>query len=67
MKQQEKLMRDMEAAVARRETIVVRGEAQSKLNKKVLTKGDFHYKKQELLKKIKDSHKVSRWSGTSLA
>ncbi|KAJ6658502.1 hypothetical protein lerEdw1_020057 [Lerista edwardsae] len=59
MRQQERLMRDTEAAVARRETIVVRGEAQTKLNKKVLTKGDFHYKKQELLKKIKDSHKNS--------
>ncbi|XP_066468954.1 coiled-coil domain-containing protein 40 [Tiliqua scincoides] len=59
MKQQERMMRDMEAAVDRRETIVVRGEAQSKLNKQVLTKGGFYYKKQELLKKIKESHKNS--------
>ncbi|KAF7236894.1 Coiled-coil domain-containing protein 40 [Varanus komodoensis] len=57
MKQQEKLMRDMEAAVARRETIVIRGEGQSKLNKQVLTKGDFHYKKLELMKKIKETQK----------
>lgn len=59
MKQQEKMMRDMEAAVDRRENIVVRSEAQSKLNKEILTKGDFYYKKQDLLKKIKESHKVS--------
>ncbi|XP_062979498.1 coiled-coil domain-containing protein 40 [Elgaria multicarinata webbii] len=57
MKQQEKLMRDMEAAVARRETIVTRAEGQSKLNKQVLTKGDFHYKRLELMKKIKETQK----------
>ncbi|KAM3848711.1 coiled-coil domain-containing protein 40 [Vipera latastei] len=57
MKQQEKLMRNMEAAVSRRETIVVRAEGQSKMNKQVLTKGDFHYKKLELKKKIKETQK----------
>ncbi|XP_061471789.1 coiled-coil domain-containing protein 40 [Rhineura floridana] len=57
MKQQEKLMRDMEAAVARRETIVIRGEGQKKMSSQVLTKGDFHYKKLELKKKIKEIHK----------
>ncbi|XP_025019267.1 coiled-coil domain-containing protein 40 [Python bivittatus] len=57
MKQQEKLMRDMEAAVSRRETIVIRAEGQSKMNKQMLTKGDFHYKKLELKKKIKESQK----------
>ncbi|XP_060108826.1 coiled-coil domain-containing protein 40 isoform X2 [Heteronotia binoei] len=56
-KQQEKMMRDMEAAVARRETIVIRGEGQNKLNKNVLTKSDFYYKKQELKKKIKEIQK----------
>ncbi|XP_028570733.2 coiled-coil domain-containing protein 40 [Podarcis muralis] len=57
MKQQEKLMRDMEAAVARRESIVIRGEAQKKMSSKVFTKGDFHYKKLELKKKIKETQK----------
>nr|XP_034963844.1 coiled-coil domain-containing protein 40 [Zootoca vivipara] len=57
MKQQEKLMRDMEAAVARRESIVIRGEAQRKMSSKVFTKGDFHYKKLELKKKIKETQK----------
>ncbi|XP_063152602.1 coiled-coil domain-containing protein 40 [Candoia aspera] len=57
MKQQEKLMREMEAAVSRRETIVIRAEGQSKTNKQVLTKGDYHYKKLELKKKIKESQK----------
>ncbi|XP_077184297.1 coiled-coil domain-containing protein 40 isoform X2 [Paroedura picta] len=56
-KQQEMMMRDMEAAVARRETIMMRGEGQNKTNKKVLTKGDFHYKKQDLKKKIKEIQK----------
>ncbi|XP_013912549.1 PREDICTED: coiled-coil domain-containing protein 40 [Thamnophis sirtalis] len=57
MKQQEKLMRNMESAVSRRETIVVRAEGQSKMNKQVLTKGDFYYKKLELKKKIKEIQK----------
>ncbi|XP_034268703.1 coiled-coil domain-containing protein 40 [Pantherophis guttatus] len=57
MKQQEKLMRNMEAAVSRRETIVVRAEGQSKMNKQVLTKGDFYYKRLELKKKIKETQK----------
>ncbi|XP_039201759.1 coiled-coil domain-containing protein 40 isoform X1 [Crotalus tigris] len=57
--QQEKLMRNMEAAVSRRETIVVRAEGQSKMNKQVLTKGDFHYKKLELKKKIKETQKCA--------
>ncbi|XP_053157857.1 coiled-coil domain-containing protein 40 isoform X2 [Hemicordylus capensis] len=57
MRQQEKMMRDTEAAVARRETIVVRGEGQSKQNKQLLTKSDFHYKKLELMKKIKETQK----------
>ncbi|XP_070596284.1 coiled-coil domain-containing protein 40 [Erythrolamprus reginae] len=57
MKQQEKLMRSMEAAVSRRETIVLRAESQNKMNKQVLTKGDFYYKKLELKKKIKETQK----------
>ncbi|XP_048347472.1 coiled-coil domain-containing protein 40 isoform X2 [Sphaerodactylus townsendi] len=56
-KLQEKMIRDMEAAVARRETILSHSEDQNKMNKKVLTKGEFHYKKLELKKKIKEIQK----------
>uniref|UniRef100_A0A8D0H255 Coiled-coil domain 40 molecular ruler complex subunit n=1 Tax=Sphenodon punctatus TaxID=8508 RepID=A0A8D0H255_SPHPU len=41
-KQQEKMIRDMEAAVARRETILVRGEGQSKADKHVLSLSNGH-------------------------
>lgn len=54
----------MEAAVAHRETILIRGEGQNKTNKKVLTKGDFYYKKQELKKKIKEIQKVCLYNKT---
>ncbi|XP_075760222.1 coiled-coil domain-containing protein 40 isoform X5 [Pelodiscus sinensis] len=56
-KQQEKMIRDMEATVSRRETIMIRGEGQSKMDKKYFTKKDFHHKTQELRKKIKDTQK----------
>ncbi|XP_039358353.1 coiled-coil domain-containing protein 40 isoform X2 [Mauremys reevesii] len=56
-KQQEKMIRDMEAAVSRRETIMIRGEGQSKMDKKHFTKSDFHHKTQELRKKIKETQK----------
>ncbi|NWI98409.1 CCD40 protein, partial [Crypturellus undulatus] len=57
MKQQEKMIRDMEASVSRRETIAIRGEGQSKMDKKHITKSDFHRKKQELRKKISETQK----------
>ncbi|NWI64273.1 CCD40 protein, partial [Todus mexicanus] len=57
MKQQEKVIRDMEASVSRREVIATRGEGQSKADKKRFTKSDFHSKKQELRKKISDTQK----------
>ncbi|NXC37809.1 CCD40 protein, partial [Penelope pileata] len=57
MKQQEKMIRDMEASVSRREAIAIRGEGQSKTDKKRLTKSDFHHKKQELRKKITETQK----------
>uniref|UniRef100_A0A8D0B8R3 Coiled-coil domain 40 molecular ruler complex subunit n=1 Tax=Salvator merianae TaxID=96440 RepID=A0A8D0B8R3_SALMN len=66
MRQQEKLMRNMEAAVARRETIVVRGEGQKKVDKQMLTKSDFHYKKLELQKKIKDTQKNAEESNKTI-
>ncbi|XP_043384526.1 coiled-coil domain-containing protein 40 isoform X8 [Chelonia mydas] len=56
-KQQEKMIRDMEAAVSRRETIMIRGEGQSKMDKKHFTQSDFHHKTQELRKKIKETQK----------
>ncbi|KAM6118708.1 coiled-coil domain-containing protein 40 [Phoenicopterus ruber ruber] len=57
MKQQEKMIRDMEASVSRREAIVIRGEGQNKTDKKRITKSDFHCKKQELKKKISETQK----------
>ncbi|XP_010289374.1 PREDICTED: coiled-coil domain-containing protein 40 [Phaethon lepturus] len=57
MKQQEKMIRDMEASVSRREAIAVRGEGQNKTDKKYITKSDFHRKKQELRKSISETQK----------
>ncbi|XP_070579736.1 coiled-coil domain-containing protein 40-like [Ptychodera flava] len=53
MKQQEKMIQDMEKAVSRRDTIVTRGDAQAKMDKKVETKGTFKKKLAEMKKKIK--------------
>ncbi|XP_035694889.1 coiled-coil domain-containing protein 40-like [Branchiostoma floridae] len=55
MKQQEKMIRDMESAVSRRDTIWVRGDAQAKTNKKVVTQGNFQKKLGEMRKKIKQT------------
>ncbi|NXT18861.1 CCD40 protein, partial [Syrrhaptes paradoxus] len=57
MKQQEKMIRDMEASVSRRETIAIRGEGQNKTDKKPITRSDFHRKKQELRRKISETQK----------
>lgn len=59
LKQQEKMIRDMELAVARRETIVIQAEGQSKINKKMVTKTDFHYQQNELRKKVREVHKAT--------
>nr|AAH85159.1 Ccdc40 protein [Mus musculus] len=59
LKQQEKMIRDMELAVARRETIVVQAEGQSKIDKKVITKTEFHYQQRELQKKVREMHKAT--------
>ena len=58
MKLQENLIQDMEKSVSRRDTIVTRGGAQAKLNKKVETKGTFQKKLMELRKKIKQTQQV---------
>lgn len=55
MKQQEIMIQDMEKTVSRRDTILTRGDAQSKMKKKVLTKGTFERQMQELRKKIKST------------
>ncbi|NXJ94969.1 CCD40 protein, partial [Corythaixoides concolor] len=57
MKQQEKMIRDMEASVSRREAIAMRGEGQNKTDTKRITKSDFHRKKEELRKKISETQK----------
>ncbi|XP_077710631.1 coiled-coil domain-containing protein 40 [Canis aureus] len=59
LKQQEKMIRDMELAVARRETISIQAKEQSKTDKKLLTRTDFHHKQTELRRKIKDIHKAT--------
>ncbi|XP_059937657.1 coiled-coil domain-containing protein 40 [Mesoplodon densirostris] len=59
LKQQEKMIRDMELAVARRETISTRAEGQCKMDKKLLTRTDFHRKQTELRRKIRDIHKAT--------
>jgi len=61
MRQQEKMMQDMEKAVFRRECIIVRGDAQAKMDRKKLgkaklSKGTFHKKLQELKSKVKSTN-----------
>lgn len=52
------MIRDMELAVTRRGTISTRAEGQSKMDKKLFTRTDFHHKQAELRRKIRDVHKV---------
>ncbi|XP_007958017.1 coiled-coil domain-containing protein 40 [Orycteropus afer afer] len=59
LRQQEKMIRDMEMAVARRDAITARAEGQSKSDKKVLTRSGFHHQQVELRRKIRDTHKAS--------
>lgn len=58
LKQQERMIRDMELAVARRETTATRVEGQNKMDKKLLTRTEFHHRQTELRRKISDLHKV---------
>ncbi|XP_069786181.1 coiled-coil domain-containing protein 40 isoform X2 [Narcine bancroftii] len=57
MKHQEHMIRDMEAAIASRETILTRGEAQAKLDKKQATRNDYRNKIQDLCRKVADVQK----------
>ncbi|NXF62631.1 CCD40 protein, partial [Ciccaba nigrolineata] len=66
MKQQEKMIRDMEASVSRREAIAVRGEGQNKTDKKRITKRDFHRGKEELRKKISETQKNTQGCNKTL-
>ncbi|XP_069339048.1 coiled-coil domain-containing protein 40-like isoform X2 [Eulemur rufifrons] len=59
LKQQEKMIRDMEMAVARRETFMTQAQGQGKTGQKVLTRTDFHHKQIELRRKIRDAHKAT--------
>nr|XP_034363817.1 coiled-coil domain-containing protein 40 [Arvicanthis niloticus] len=59
LKQQEKMIRDMELAVSRREAIVIQAEGQSKVDKKTITKTEFHYQQSELRKKVREVHKAT--------
>ncbi|XP_047687577.1 coiled-coil domain-containing protein 40 isoform X2 [Prionailurus viverrinus] len=59
LKQQEKMIRDMELAIARRETISTQAEGQRKTDKKLLTRTDFHRKQTELRREIRDVHKAT--------
>ncbi|XP_045670425.1 coiled-coil domain-containing protein 40 [Ursus americanus] len=59
LKQQEKMIRDMELAVARRETISTQAKGQSKMDKKLLTRTNFHHQQTELRRKIRDIHKAT--------
>ncbi|XP_052613654.1 coiled-coil domain-containing protein 40 isoform X2 [Peromyscus californicus insignis] len=59
MKQQEKMIHDMELAVSRRETIVTQAEGQSKIDKKVVTRTDFYFQQNELRRKIRDTQKAT--------
>lgn len=52
-KMQPSIIIDINGIIYRRDTIVTRGDAQQKINKKVLTKGTFERQMGELRKKIK--------------
>uniref|UniRef100_A0A8B9GTB7 Coiled-coil domain containing 40 n=1 Tax=Astyanax mexicanus TaxID=7994 RepID=A0A8B9GTB7_ASTMX len=56
-KQKEQLMREMEAAVARRESIVVRIEAQGRSDRKQPTHSSLHHTLQGLRRSILHTHK----------
>uniref|UniRef100_A0A452STQ3 Uncharacterized protein n=2 Tax=Ursus TaxID=9639 RepID=A0A452STQ3_URSAM len=53
------MIRDMELAVARRETISTQAKGQSKMDKKLLTRTNFHHQQTELRRKIRDIHKAT--------
>jgi len=60
LRQQEKLIRDMESSVLRRETIITRGEFQQKLpQNKAIMQSTVQKKITDLQRKIRESTQVS--------
>ncbi|MBN3310411.1 CCD40 protein, partial [Amia calva] len=59
MKQQEKLVRGMEAAVSQRESIALRGETQSRGDRKQPTRTELHYTLLSLRRKIQDTQQLA--------
>uniref|UniRef100_A0A8C5UD36 Coiled-coil domain-containing protein 40 n=1 Tax=Malurus cyaneus samueli TaxID=2593467 RepID=A0A8C5UD36_9PASS len=55
VKQQEMLVRAMEACVSQRETIANRADALNKVDKRQTTKSDFQIKKPELKRKLRET------------
>jgi chromosome segregation ATPase len=67
MKQQEKMIQEMEKSVSRRETIAIRGEAQSKnSNKKIVTKNVLHRELAELKRKLKQTQQEANECETEI-
>ncbi|XP_044530265.1 coiled-coil domain-containing protein 40 [Gracilinanus agilis] len=66
-KQQEKMIREMEAAITHRDTFVTRGEGQSKIDKKLLTRTHFHHQQMELRRKIRDIQKFTEDCNQSIS
>lgn len=64
MRQRECLLRESEATVARRETIVLRKEAMMRNSLKQATQGDLSLSIQGLQRKIREAHKVKEADGT---
>ena len=61
LRQQEKLIRDMESSVARRDTIVTRGEFQQKVpQNKAIMQSTIQKKITDLQRKIRESNQVNR-------
>ncbi|XP_021495438.1 coiled-coil domain-containing protein 40 isoform X2 [Meriones unguiculatus] len=59
LKQQEKMIREMEMSVAHRETFVIQAESSRKADKKMITRNDFHFQQNELRRKIRDIRKAT--------
>ncbi|XP_043861151.1 coiled-coil domain-containing protein 40 [Dromiciops gliroides] len=66
-KQQEKMIREMEAAITHRDSFVTRGEGQSKIDKKLLTRTNFHHQQMELRKKIRETQKFTEDCNQSIS
>ncbi|XP_074081091.1 coiled-coil domain-containing protein 40-like [Macrotis lagotis] len=61
------MIREMEAAISHRESFVIRGEGQSKTDKKLLTRTNFHHQQMELRKKIRETQKLTEECDQSIS